>query len=255
MVFSRNTLLTLSIFSLCGLCGCESTERGPTTQPSTSLTAVSSNDDDHALDVADGMIIGPETNEFGDKGKRLALALEGLTFEGGFVQVTPNRRNDAALALRRNAEGDQLLDSNRVFEAIRAYRVAIQTEPSLALPYYGLGMALQGRGQTEYAIASFATAKRQDPTLLEARFALAMALQMNLLLDDAIAEMLGYVELNPENALAHERLAIWYRYAGNLVKAWDHTHAAQALGHTMPGQFVALLQRDMPDPRPAAEVR
>lgn len=246
-MLTRISLIALGGVALTMLAGCDSTDDTSSAFSADDRT-ITATEDRRDLDVADGMIIGPESDEYGDKGKRLAMALEGLTFEDGFVQVQPNGRNNPNLALRRYQDGEDLLSRNRVFEAIRAYRVAIQTAPELALPYHGLGIALHGRGKTDMAIASFATAKRQDPNLLEARFELAMALQMNLLLDEAIAEMTELVTLDAENALAHERLAIWHRYAGNYAKAWEHVHAAQDLGHTMPGQFIALLEQDMPDP-------
>lgn len=242
----RQSLIALGGLSLMLLAGCDSTDE--TTRLNSNDSVMLAETSDRELDAADGMIIGPETEDYGDKGKRFAAAIEGLTFEGGFVQVKANGRNNPNLAMRRFDDANALLNINRLFEAIRAYRVAIQTAPELAIPYYGLGRAMHGRGKTDLAIACFNTAIRQDPNLLEARFELAMALQMNMQLEEAIEEMTVLVSLEPDNALAHERLAIWHRYAGNYGQAWEHVHKAQALGHTMPGQFIALLQQDMPDP-------
>ena len=54
------------------------------------------------------------------------------------------------------------------------------------------------------------------------------------------------VQLQPDHALAHERLAIWNYYSGQADAAWQHVRAAQALDHALPPQFMALMEMRMP---------
>jgi hypothetical protein len=60
--------------------------------------------------------------------------------------------------------------------------------------------------------------------------------------------MLTLVERAPDHSAAHERLAIWYYYADQAALAWQHVHSAEALGHAMPPQFIALLKSRAPEP-------
>ncbi len=70
---------------------------------------------------------------------------------------------------------------------------------------------------------------------------------------EAVDQMLRVVDLAPRNAKAHERLAIWYYYAGDDDDAWRHVDAARELGLEPPGQFIALLEARSPATRrPAA---
>jgi hypothetical protein len=85
---------------------------------------------------------------------------------------------------------------------------------------------------------------------VEARFNLAHSLWMLSESDAAIAEMEEVIARDPANAAAYERLAIWRYYAGDDAAAWRNVHAAQALGHGLPPQFLDLLAARTPDPGP-----
>ena len=177
------------------------------------------------------------------KAARFREATVGLEFRADSVIVTEpiaGRTPDQANALV--AEGNQKLDTNRRTGALTAFARAVRTDPDNALAYDGLGRALVTKGKVEYALAAYLTAARLDTTLVAAPFGAAMTLARLGRLDEAIDQMQLAVELDPANADAHQRLAIWYYYLDDTDIAWQHVRASRELGQEPPGQFIALLE-------------
>ncbi|MHC4589883.1 MAG: tetratricopeptide repeat protein [Planctomycetota bacterium] len=146
-------------------------------------------------------------------------------------------------------QGLERLESNRLTGALTMLARAVRTDRQFAAGYESLGRALQAKGKIEYAVAAYRTALTLQPDSAAAQYDLALALARLDRPADAIREMHRVLELDSQHAQAHERLAIWYYYAGDLAAAWQHVHAARDLGLEPPPQFITLLEARMPQPR------
>ncbi|UCD73800.1 MAG: tetratricopeptide repeat protein, partial [Phycisphaerales bacterium] len=96
--------------------------------------------------------------------------------------------------------------------------------------------------------ACFRTVTRMQPENIDGHSELAMALSSLGRLEEAIAAMGSVLRLDPNHGFAHERLAIWHFALDEYVAAWEHVHAARAVGHEMPGNFIPLLREKMAEP-------
>lgn len=190
----------------------------------------------------------PAETAWMDKHARFNQAIEGLLFEGGMVEVVLPLEGDIDLAAQLNEDGEAHYNEARYVEAVATRAQAVRMAPEFVDAYFGLGRSLLAHGKVDLAAAAYRTALALDPSLIDARFNLAMALWMLDDPDAAIAEMAEVVQQAPQRSDAHERLAIWNYYAGDNAAAWQHVHAAQAQGHQMPPQFLALLEASTPDP-------
>ncbi len=191
--------------------------------------------------------IKPPQSPENAKEARFHQAIEGLDFETGFVVVDAiGRQANRRLALKHYAEGVQAYDQNRIIDAITLQNKAVRTDPDLAVAYNGLGRALLGEGEGKLAAAAYRTALALDELYTEARFNLSYAVAGIGDQAEAIELMNGVIKAQPDNIEAHERLAIWNYYVGEFETAWSHVHQAQNLGHNMPPQFLALLEKQSP---------
>ena len=182
------------------------------------------------------------------KEERFHQAIEGLDFETGFVVVDPiSQQPNTRLASQHHAEGVEAYNQNRIIDAITLQNKAVRTDPNLTAAYNSLGRALLGEGEGKLATAAFRTALALDEQYIDARFNLSYAVAGLGDQAEAIQLMNGVVQAQPNNAEAHERLAIWHYYLGEYETAWSHVHRAQNLGHAMPPQFIVLLQKQAPE--------
>ncbi len=182
------------------------------------------------------------------KEARFREAVKGLDFESGLVVVVEATGDDPKQAAAYHAEALQRLEQNRFTGALTMLARAVRTDPQYASGYEGLGRALQAKGKGQYAVAAYRTALMLQPDFVEAQYDLASALARLDRRDEAITEMLRVLELDPQHARAHERLAIWSYYIGDAATAWRHVHAARDLAREPPPQFITLLETQMPDP-------
>ena len=180
------------------------------------------------------------------KRARFAAAVSGLRFDTGVVEVEPFDEYDADVSWTRLEEATELVEAGRILKAIGAYRDSIRWAPDLADAYNGLGMTLRLENKISEALAALRTAVQLDPAFVDTRFNLAITLWMNGEPAEATYQMQQVVRQQPDHGLAHERLAIWSYYAGDAQVAWRHVQAAQALGHALPPQFLALMVSRMP---------
>jgi len=178
-----------------------------------------------------------------------AKAIRGLDFDSGFVVVeNPALTRDRTAANAWMGEGAQFLQNNRKTSAVGAYASAVRADPRYVDAYLGLGQAMMVKGKIDLAAASYRTALQLDARNVEARYGLADMLAREQQRDEAIAEMQALLDVSPDYARAHERLAIWQYYEGEHAAAWQHVHAARDLNHRMPPQFIVLLEGQMADP-------
>ncbi len=175
-------------------------------------------------------------------------AIRGLSVADGLLQVQPLGKADPARARQHFDEGLRLAETNQRAPAIKAFADAVRTAPEEASLYIGLGDALVAKGKAAMATATYRSAVGLDEGLLDARVKLATTLAMDSRYEEAIDAMNGVLALDADHAIAHERLGIWHYYAGDYQQAWAHVHQQRRLGRADVPQFVALLERQMPDP-------
>lgn len=177
------------------------------------------------------------------KEQRFQAAVTGLDFETGLVVVTepaPDAGHEAAMA--HLEAGWEKLNTNRRTGAVAEMTLAVRADPQWAEGCNALGRALDAKGKALHALAAYRTAVSLDGGFVEARYNLAVTLAALARFDEAIEQMSLVVELDPRLGAAHERLAIWTYYTGDTAAAWRHVKAAEALGHQVPPQFLALLE-------------
>ncbi|MCP3904655.1 MAG: tetratricopeptide repeat protein [Planctomycetes bacterium] len=178
-----------------------------------------------------------------------AKAVRGLSFDTGLVVVEqPPATIDRDAVTASMELGADHLRNNRKTRAVGAYTSAVRADPESVEAHLGLANAMLVKGKIDLAIAGYRTARQLDPASVDARFGLADMLAREQRRDEAITEMETVVRLAPDDARAHERLAIWQYYDGDYASAWKHVHAARALDHRLPPQFIVLLERHMPEP-------
>jgi Flp pilus assembly protein TadD len=176
-------------------------------------------------------------------------AIAGLSFDTGRVIVEePLADGGAGLYEAKMAEGREKLQTNHKTPAVKAFAEAVRIAPQRVETYVALGYAMITKGKTDLAEACYRTALDLDPDHVEAQTELAMTLSRERRRAEAIAAMERVLDLDPGNGFAHERLAIWHYYDGEFATAWEHVNAARRLDHTMPPQFIKLLQEQMSDP-------
>ena len=178
------------------------------------------------------------------KEARFHAAIQGLSFETGLVVIEPNsRRSNTKLGKKYYEQGLEALSRNRVIDALSLFNNAVHAAPDFAAAYNSLGITLHAEGEADFALASYRTALVHDENLIEANYNIALHLGMTNKRVEAIELMNKVIEAEPENAVGHERIAIWSYYLGDYKTSWQHTNAAEALGHKMPPQFIALLEK------------
>ena len=181
------------------------------------------------------------------KEARFHAAIKGLTFDTGLVVVEPLRpRSNIKLGKKFYEQGLEALSVNRIIDALTLFNKAVHSAPDLAIAYNSLGKSLHAEGEADYALASYRTALALDANLIEAKYNIALHLGMTGNRVQAIELMNEVLEADPENAVGHERIALWSYYLGDYDTSWQHANAAEALGHKMPPQFIALLEKQSP---------
>ena len=110
-------------------------------------------------------------------------------------------------------------DLKRWGEVVRFATVAVALRSDKALVHNLLGMALQGYGDHEEAIAEFKEAIRIEPDSADAHTLLGGALAKKGKLDEAIAEYREAIRLKPDDALYHYNLGFPLAMKGKLDEA------------------------------------
>ncbi|MBT8485849.1 MAG: tetratricopeptide repeat protein, partial [Phycisphaerae bacterium] len=161
-------------------------------------------------------------------------AIRGLRFEGERVIVDdrlPGSDEDARTLFQA---GRDLHETNQRTAAIKSYARAVRTAPDRPDLYVGLGDAFITKGRTDLAVAAYRTAAELDPTNPEPLSRLALTLSREGRAGEAIRTMHALLAVDPDHAVAHERLAIWHYYDGDDVAAWRHVQETRRVGHDVP---------------------
>ncbi len=224
----RIAILSASVLLALPISGCETTETADATS-------------------SDGMM--PVNERDAQRKAEWAEAIKGLQFDTGLVVVTtPPARSDLALAKDKIQQGHLELQVNHKTQAVKLFADAVRAAPELPAAYFDLGRALRVKGKDDMSIAAFRTFTTKAPDDKVGHYELAMALSMVTRQQEAIVAMNQALDIDPGYGDAHERLAIWHYYAEDNAKAWHHVQEARRVDHTMPPQFIALLNKTMPEP-------
>ena len=104
-------------------------------------------------------------------------------------------------------------------EAIRQYQEAIRLKPDYAYAHDTLGTALGRKGQTDEAISQFQEAIRLKPDYADAHYNLGIALVMKGQTDEAISQFQEAIRLKPDEAEAHNNLGMALGEKGRIDEA------------------------------------
>ena len=132
----------------------------------------------------------------------------------------PGNRADAERAC---AQGVQAYEAHRLPEAMQAYRLAAQLDPSLFEAHYNLGLAATQAGNFPAALTAYESALAVQPRSLDARYNFALVLKQANYIADAVNELERVVVTYPNETRAH--LALGNLYAQQLqqpAKARQH---------------------------------
>ena len=197
----------------------------------------------------------PVKLNYGYKEERKYLAQRGLSYDTGRVTIDPIEAPkvvsgvDPIQAQSEYQRGRDLIAVNKVLDALQAHTKAVLLSPEDPQMYVGLGDAMMRKPYTDKAEAAFRTAHDLGLDTAELHFQIAWSLLHQGKRAAAIDELNATLERDPSHIEALERLAINLYYEGDHVGSWDAVNRAEALGHSMPPQFLALLNQVAPEGR------
>ena len=113
-------------------------------------------------------------------------------------------------AERAFAQGVQAQQAQRLPEAMQAYRLAAQLDPSLFEAHYNLGLAATDAGNLPAALTAYENALAVQPQSLDARYNFALVLKQANYLADAVNELERVLASYPNEARAHLALGNLY---------------------------------------------
>jgi tetratricopeptide (TPR) repeat protein len=149
------------------------------------------------------------------------------------IAIKPHVKTLSNLAAVERKQG--LID-----EALATYDRAKQLDPESPLPYLGLGLLYDARGEFEKALAAYAKALELDPSNAEV-YINRGALYMDAGdVQHAITEYKRAIELQPFYATAHFNLALAYEQTGETALAEKEYLAVIALQPSYVGARINL---------------
>ena len=119
----------------------------------------------------------------------------------------PGNRAEAERAF---AQGAQAYAEDRLPEAVQAYRLAVQLDPSYFDAQYNLGLAATKAGNLSAALVAYEDALVIQPTSLNARYNFALVLRQASYTADAVKQLEKVLAIYPNETRAHLALANIY---------------------------------------------
>lgn len=153
-----------------------------------------------------------------------------LAFNGKTLKKT-NKLDEAIYAYKRAIElnfehaqiyynlGRIYYDKSLLDEAIVAFEKSIELDPEDGFTYYSLSLAYMDKGEVNKAIASYKKIIKLNPEDDNAYYNLGVVFMGIDELDEAITYFLKAIELNPENGLSYNNLGLVYKDKGKLEDA------------------------------------
>ena len=173
------------------------------------------------------------------EGRLLVDPLHAPSVLGDLAGVSAAEEQERGVALRL---------ANRPRTAIRAHANAVLLEPDQAAYYVGLAQALRVERRLDVAVAALESAIVFEPGSGESQLLLAELFWAQARPEAAIARARVAIEAEPSLARAHSDLARWLYYVRDYEAAWHHVHRTEALGGSLPAQFLPLLEEQYQDP-------
>jgi len=109
---------------------------------------------------------------------------------------------------------------------VTLYTATLTKNPGCWMAHYNLGIALDGRGKTDEAIAQYQQAIDLRPRYVEAHYNLARLLAQKGQLDDAVTHYEKALEINPADAEAQNNLGVTLFGSGRVDEAIAHYQEA-----------------------------
>jgi tetratricopeptide (TPR) repeat protein len=136
-------------------------------------------------------------------------------------------------------------ETNAVDAALHEFELELATAPENSDADYEIGEIYRQRGQFEPALAHFSRAVQHHPNFAQARIGLASTLISGGRLREALGHLLEAVRVEPQNEVAHFRLASVYQALGDTanhqkeMEFFQKLHSAGARnGLPLPGTSV-----------------
>ena len=162
--------------------------------------------------------------------------VEGVQAESQIPPTDPEDTgayNDRGITLAKNAQYES---------AIAEFSRAITKDPTFAEAYYNRALVYVATGQLGAAISDFTKVVEITPALTEGytqRGLLHVALSQY---DQAIADFTKVLELEPARAEMYLSRSLAFFAKGQYDKAWEDVHRIQALGLSVPAEFLESLR-------------
>jgi tetratricopeptide (TPR) repeat protein len=190
-------------------------------------------DADEYRDAVRDAVLGDDWAKFAElAGRQAALdqppGFAAFLGESGAIGVERRRRLLEAAVGRRPGELGLLMTLGRTYlinqeaganERLRWFQAAVAAAPANAAALNNLGLALDGKGQLDEAIACYRKAIALDPNYATAHSNLGVALAGKGQLDEAIACYKKAIALDPKNAVNHTNLGAALAGKGQLDEA------------------------------------
>jgi tetratricopeptide (TPR) repeat protein len=123
---------------------------------------------------------------------------------------------------------------NRLEEAVRHLKAALEFDTFDVDAHHEAGMALENLGHFEEAMSHFLCVVALDPKLVMGQMNLAAALLRNGDLDRAISHYNQAIRLDPQNTDAHHHIGVAYVAKGHVEAAVEHYRKALELDPQRP---------------------
>jgi tetratricopeptide (TPR) repeat protein len=134
----------------------------------------------------------------------------GLPGRYAYKSPSPPSSGNQEEAERAFEQGVQAYKAHRLPEAIKAYRLAAQEDPSLFEAHYNLGLVATEAGNLSLALTSYENALAIRPTSLDARYNFALVLKQANHQADAAHELEKVLATYPNETRAHLALGNLY---------------------------------------------
>jgi tetratricopeptide (TPR) repeat protein len=139
----------------------------------------------------------------------------------------------------------QLQDAHKYTEAVPAWKVAADKDPSDARPYNNMGVALAATGKTSDAIAAYEKSLSMNNDSSQTHNNFGSALAEAGLFDEAGTHIRKAIELDPDNGTAHINLGHLLEVTGHRQEAMEQLTLGMQIapknpdGHNIYGVILA----------------
>jgi tetratricopeptide (TPR) repeat protein len=129
---------------------------------------------------------------------------------------------DESNIIAHNNIGKSLIESGRVSEAVKHYKIALNHDPNYASAHISLGYALSIQGKIDDSVSHLLAALRINPHKANAHYLLGDILSQQGRFQEAIRHYGKAIEIEPEYFEAHNNLANLLADQGRLDDAVRH---------------------------------